>query len=1032
MFSASDEETEGLAGAAAQQAAEEIAIEQGLAQAAEGAQEKVRQLLAGVDLAKLTDMLQEGMPRLLSCRDKAVVVVLGRTGAGKTTLISYLQGHELEYVDGGVQIKSQPGRQVGDHVDRSNGLPYHPHRPEIGKLMGDSETLFPATYSEFAPAPEASAPAAASSGGQANGSVAERLHYMDYPGYFDTRTRESNLLADIFDYAMLVATHSAFHRVRSIRGIVVVIDLVSLEVDKGQLFFEELKVLSENLYGLFGTEQPSAETMSALQFVFNRRARADELDEANRQPARSAEQQLVAYKDLQCRLAGTVEYFKKMKAELAKSIASFEKARAVRLGAVFARKSVSIQGKQTARERERIQEVVLQSHDARFDMSAEEQAAIEEKLSALKHYAAALRLLGEMQQRVYQSVGYYQKLVACREPLTGRESKRRAVIEQISRLEALQDNDEVLEADEEERLASLRQERRELNQAIKQLKAEALSVESNPLTGVSLFRPLDDGQSRAAIRRHILQSSTGIDKNLLDLRIARHKAKFLQVMSELLTISHSCLLSLAKAATELQEYEAKLRGEDAQLQQAQQAKQQLEQAVATGAATDEPASEVFARLKAEKIQQYAQHIDTLKSSKRDKLRMRANLTEGIVPLQHNFDALKAQYASECEYRTFEFINPSSIGRSATTAAATVSVGAATLNAVAGGFNVDTAAATAGGVAIAAGAAIAAGVATATGTFFFLYRNMTLVENVNDDAPHGLSHFTCENSHPPFFHRWWSENGLVWSGNKEEDLAAGHISFKLWSVLNLLDAQCPATIAVKFFYRWHQNPANKAAYDKNEKDLADKKEKHASLEQEISELKSQIVKETGMVEKLQAIEGEAIPMLLETLAEEIENIQTRQNNLKAKHIAAGAEVKAQAALKQVLDQQDQQDQRGAITFLGLLHAVTNLKSIVFPTTDRPSSANQTEVNAPLDNLIAEFIESYQAYYPKEYVQAEGLVDDFEPMPEFEFVPEPPTAGARGATVAAQLSQYGLLPAPVSNASGAAAEEPPQQPGFGNSL
>jgi GTPase SAR1 family protein len=109
-----------------------------------------------VNTDKLTDHIYEGWKNLKTAKEKKVVLMVGNSNCGKSTLVNYLIGNPLEYI--------KKGGNLGYYrVDNK-----HPG-PDISKHQAMSETLYPAVYHNPDDGEDA-------------------IHYFDLPGLQDSRS----------------------------------------------------------------------------------------------------------------------------------------------------------------------------------------------------------------------------------------------------------------------------------------------------------------------------------------------------------------------------------------------------------------------------------------------------------------------------------------------------------------------------------------------------------------------------------------------------------------------------------------------------------------------------------------------------------------------------------------------------------------------------------------------------------------------------------------------------------------------------
>lgn len=176
-------------------------------------QNTIKNVTSNVNLNKMEALIKEAYQKVDPIRDKDIVLIIGLTGAGKTTLIDYLLGKEMLRTKGRITSKTKAN-------DNRNET--------------ESNTLF------------------------AEGHSKEDLgiSYCDTPGFLETRTLEDRICTS-------VSLELAVKLARSIRGVIVVIEAPTLTTVRGELF----RKLSEVLSILF--KDPS-NVYSSVQFVFTK------------------------------------------------------------------------------------------------------------------------------------------------------------------------------------------------------------------------------------------------------------------------------------------------------------------------------------------------------------------------------------------------------------------------------------------------------------------------------------------------------------------------------------------------------------------------------------------------------------------------------------------------------------------------------------------------------------------------------------------------------------------------------------------
>lgn len=181
-----------------------------------------------IDVLEGPGSLSEAVERVAPALDQDLVLFMGPTGAGKSTLINYLLGHALQMAEteaGDIYLKPQfPGRNVA-----SMGVGV------------DSCTLYPEIFAH----------------------PMGKYSLCDLPGFFDTRgTRERIVTNMSID---MVAKGA-----RQLKGLVIVIEYDALYREKGRGFrqlMETLKYLFKKLHESSESEQ--AAFQEGVMIAFN-------------------------------------------------------------------------------------------------------------------------------------------------------------------------------------------------------------------------------------------------------------------------------------------------------------------------------------------------------------------------------------------------------------------------------------------------------------------------------------------------------------------------------------------------------------------------------------------------------------------------------------------------------------------------------------------------------------------------------------------------------------------------------------------
>lgn len=162
---------------------------------------------SNINLPLLQKLLLEGVPKIQTARGKDNIFVIGNTGSGKSTLITYLLGNEMEKVR---------GKGLGKYIVQPRSTTLASKANKIGH-RGHSETLYPEVK------------------------ISENdLGFCDCPGFHDNRIREYKICASI-------CTQMAVNLSKSIKTVIVTIDCSEIDTLKG----DGLKKLSETLSKLF-------------------------------------------------------------------------------------------------------------------------------------------------------------------------------------------------------------------------------------------------------------------------------------------------------------------------------------------------------------------------------------------------------------------------------------------------------------------------------------------------------------------------------------------------------------------------------------------------------------------------------------------------------------------------------------------------------------------------------------------------------------------------------------------------------------
>jgi|GEM_PF-3756442 len=168
---------------------------------------------------KIEDFIKTALVKAKPAEKKEIVLVLGNTGAGKSTGINYMLGCEMQ------RTRSSYGTYVAVPVDTGREF------AKIGQTLA-SETRYSQVYE--------------------NGDVA----YCDCPGFIDNRSKDERICASM-------SVELAVKLAEKVKGIMLVIDFKALTVDRAASLNNLMRLLSQLLV------TPSAVEASIL-FVFTK------------------------------------------------------------------------------------------------------------------------------------------------------------------------------------------------------------------------------------------------------------------------------------------------------------------------------------------------------------------------------------------------------------------------------------------------------------------------------------------------------------------------------------------------------------------------------------------------------------------------------------------------------------------------------------------------------------------------------------------------------------------------------------------
>lgn len=178
-------------------------------------------------IEKVQAFIQEATNNAVIAKDQEIVLVLGNTGAGKSTFINYALGSKMK-----IGYKEDLAEHFAEPEDGSK------HWAKIGNGI-ESQTLLPSVYT----------------------TPHSKVIYCDCPGFHDTRTEEDRLNITIAIQLMVNAA-------KSIKGIIVIID--PNDIKSNAISIRNISLMLSQL--LQGKVNPNS-----ILFVFNNK-------DANKKP----------------------------------------------------------------------------------------------------------------------------------------------------------------------------------------------------------------------------------------------------------------------------------------------------------------------------------------------------------------------------------------------------------------------------------------------------------------------------------------------------------------------------------------------------------------------------------------------------------------------------------------------------------------------------------------------------------------------------------------------------------------------------
>lgn len=190
-----------------------------------------------IELQEISKNIQEAVPDLITINGKKLILLLGATGAGKSTLIYYQMGGKLKMVG-----SSGRNQRVEPDDPNNNSYPAIYSRSESG-------TKVPRAYS----------------------AQNQDFYYCDVPGFQENRDVGGPEIQYICNTLML---QSAMERAELIKGIIVTIDFLSIKESRSLL----LGPILESLYKVLQYPNNIEDIGDSLTFVVTKSDPQNEVD----------------------------------------------------------------------------------------------------------------------------------------------------------------------------------------------------------------------------------------------------------------------------------------------------------------------------------------------------------------------------------------------------------------------------------------------------------------------------------------------------------------------------------------------------------------------------------------------------------------------------------------------------------------------------------------------------------------------------------------------------------------------------------